>query len=264
MAPENVNAISSSIEYGDGAILFDCNHGATNHGNTATRARRKALLLPPHFVNGDGGINVNWRKIRGYMRKHCTDDTPIVWEECAAIAPAANENDSPRRHQWLGTEMEPIWIESECDEMESQILNEAWEVVPRAKLPAGARVMRSGWRYLIKRCKLTGKPERYKSRFYVCGYSQIQGVNFDKTYSPVAHSDSVRMVMALAAGTRSELRLLDVQGRNDFDNLYAEMPPGWRIHGHILKLSRPVYGLKQASRRFYIRIAAWMLDHGFG
>lgn len=67
------------------------------------------------------------------------------------------------------------------------------------------------------------------------GYSQVQGVDFDETYSPVARFETVRVFLALA----SQLQLPGYQfgDKSAFlngtleDEVYVSQPEGFVIYG---------------------------------
>ena len=237
----------------------------TRHGDSTTKVRFKKSEVT--YTSGD----INWKKLRKIANKYEKEDIKLAWEECYVVE--AGNPDKPRRREWLGTAEEHDWLESEADEISSQVDCGAWDLVQRSSIPRGTRVMKSGWTYLKKRCKKTGNVLRMKSRLHVCGYTQVKHMHFDRTYSPVAKAASVRMVMAIAAGRKMKLRMTDVstaflQSELIFSNLYAEMAPGYELIGPdgekmVMLLKRPVYGAKQSSRRFYKRADDWLIKHGF-
>ena len=237
----------------------------TRHGESTTQVRFKKSEVT--YASGE----INWKKLRKMANKYEKEDIKLAWEECYVVE--AGNPDKPRRREWLGTAEEHDWMESEADEISSQVDCGAWDLVQRSSIPRGTRVMKSGWTYLKKRCKKTGRVLRMKSRLHVCGYTQVKHMHFDRTYSPVAKAAGVRMVMAIAAGRKMELRMTDVstaflQSELIFSNLYAEMAPGYELIGPdgkkmVMLLKRPVYGAKQSSRRFYKRADDWLIKHGF-
>ena len=67
-------------------------------------------------------------------------------------------------------------------EYASIMKNDVWEVVPR---PEGKFVVTSRWLYKIKYFA-DGSIEKYKARFVARGFSQVEGVDYDETFAPVA------------------------------------------------------------------------------
>lgn len=72
---------------------------------------------------------------------------------------------------------DPRWNEA----MEALVLNNTWEVVdiPKGKVHIGYI-----WVYKIK-YKSICKVERFKSRLVAKGYIQQEGLDYQKTFSPV-------------------------------------------------------------------------------
>ena len=65
------------------------------------------------------------------------------------------------------------------------------------------------WVFKIKR-KPDGTIERYKVGLVAKGYSQIEGVNYLETFSPVVKTTTVKVVLALTSIYNWELQQLDV------------------------------------------------------
>ncbi|KAL0367193.1 UNVERIFIED_CONTAM: hypothetical protein Sradi_3609400 [Sesamum radiatum] len=85
-------------------------------------------------------------------------------------------------------------------------------------------------------------------------YTQRLGVDFDKTYSPVAKSKSIRILLVIAAWCDYEIWQMDVKIAflNDFveEEIYMDQQEGFTYIGEeqkVFRLHRSIYGLKQAS-----------------
>jgi hypothetical protein len=86
------------------------------------------------------------------------------------------------------------------------------------------------------------------------GYSQVEGLDFDETYAPVARLESIRILLAYA--TYHGFKLYQMDMKSAFLNgpikeeVYVEQPPGFEdseYPNHVYKLSKALYGLKQAQ-----------------
>ena len=87
------------------------------------------------------------------------------------------------------------------------------------------------------------------------GFKQIQGVDYDETFSPVAILMSIRILLAIAAFYDYEIWQMDVKmaflNENLSEDVYMIQPEGFVDPTNarkICKLRKSIYGLKQASR----------------
>jgi hypothetical protein len=102
------------------------------------------------------------------------------------------------------------------------------------------------------------------------GYSQVEGLDFDETYAPVARLESIRILLAYATYHGFKLYQMDV--KSAFLNgpikeeVYVEQPPGFEdseYPNHVYKLSKALYGLKQAPRAWYECLRDFLITNGF-
>jgi hypothetical protein len=90
---------------------------------------------------------------------------------------------------------EQVWKDAMIEEYQSILKNDVWDIVPR---PEGKSVVTSKWIYKIKHAT-DGSIKKYKARFVSRGFSQIEGVDYDETFSPVARYTSICSIIALVA-----------------------------------------------------------------
>ena len=81
------------------------------------------------------------------------------------------------------------------EEYNSIMKNGVWEVVTR---PKGKSIVTSKWLYKIKHAA-DGNIEKYKAHFVVCGFSQIEGVDYDETFAPIARYMSIWAIISIVA-----------------------------------------------------------------
>ena len=145
----------------------------------------------------------------------------------------------------------PKWIESMKKELQSMRNHRVWSLVPR---PKDRKTIRNRWVYKIKTNE-KGNIEEYKSRLVACGYSQISGLDYKETYSPVVNFDTLRILFEYAAKNDSKIHHVDVSNAflngNLEEELYMEQPEGFQDKEkpqYVCKLHKSIYGLKQSSR----------------
>jgi hypothetical protein len=111
---------------------------------------------------------------------------------------------------------------------------------------------------------------RNKARLVAKGYSQVEGLDFDETYVPVARLESIRILLAYA--TYHGFKLYQMNVKIAFLNgpikekVYVEQPPGFEDSeylNHVYKLSKTLYGLKQAPRAWYECLRDFLITNGF-
>ena len=96
---------------------------------------------------------------------------------------------------------------------------------------------------------------RYKARLVAKGYTQIEGIDFQETFSPVARYEAIRFLLAHAALEDWEIEAMDIKMAfldSELDEeIYMEQPEGFVKRGEenkVCRLKKAIYGLKQASR----------------
>jgi hypothetical protein len=135
------------------------------------------------------------------------------------------------------------------EEYHSIMNNDLWDIVPR---PEGKSVVTSKSIYKIKHA-VDGSVDKYKVRFLARGFSQVEGIDYEEEFSPLARYTSICISLVASMGWR--LHQMDV--KTSFLNgeieeeVYIEQPDGFVTHekeSHVCKLKKSMYGLKQAPR----------------
>jgi hypothetical protein len=109
------------------------------------------------------------------------------------------------------------WLEAMKSEIGSMYENKVWTLVD---LPDDRRAIENKWIFK-KKTDTDGKVTVYKARLVAKGFRQVQGVDYDETFSPVAMLKSVSIILAFGC---------------------------WKV----CKFHRSIYVLEQASRSWNI------------
>ena len=81
------------------------------------------------------------------------------------------------------------WQEAMESEMQSMHENKVWILVD---LPEGKKAIQNKWIFKRK-MDMNGNMTTYKARLVAKGFSQIQGIDYDETFSPVPMFKSIRI-----------------------------------------------------------------------
>ena len=104
--------------------------------------------------------------------------------------------------------------------------NHTWELMQK---PKDKEIIGLKWVYKIKYNE-DGTILKHKARLVTKGYSQLPGVDFKETFSPVVHMETIRIVLALTAQLKLQVYQLDVKSAflngEIEEEVYVEQPQG--------------------------------------
>eukprot|EP00253_Pinus_taeda_P028825 PITA_28825 len=136
------------------------------------------------------------------------------------------------------------------EEYRSLLANDTWDLVP---LPKGRRLVRCKWVYRTK-FGPDGKVDKHKAHLVSKGFSQVEGIDYNETFSPISKMNSIYLVLSLAPSFKWEVHQMDAKStflHGDLhEEIYMEQPLGFIQTDFILvcRLKKSLYGLKQAPR----------------
>ncbi|CAH9071582.1 unnamed protein product [Cuscuta epithymum] len=157
------------------------------------------------------------------------------------------------------------WRAAMQNEIQALEHNHTWDMVP---LPHNKKALGCKWVYKIK-YKSDGTVERLKARLVVFGNHQEAGIDYNETFAPVAKMVTVRLLLAVAAARNWELHQMDVHNaflHGDLaEEVYMRPPPGFSSSrpGLVCRLRKSLYGLRQAPRCWFAKLATALKQYGF-
>ena len=144
-------------------------------------------------------------------------------------------------------------------------------------LPPGRQPVGSRWVFEYKILETALEP---KGRLVAKGFSQIPGIDFGKTFAPVAKATSIRLLAAIACHYGWHLECFDATRAFLWGDLEESifmrlpdgfvpptgvpLPPGCKDWSEVVwELLKSLYGLKQASMVWYVKIRGVFERLGF-
>ncbi|GJT33342.1 retrovirus-related pol polyprotein from transposon TNT 1-94 [Tanacetum coccineum] len=102
------------------------------------------------------------------------------------------------------------------------------------------------------------------------GYRQEEGIDFEKSFAPVARLEAIRIFLAFAAHMNIVVYQMDVKttflNGNLREEVYVSQPNGFvdpDNPNHVYKLKKALYGLKQAPRAWYDMLSSFLISQDF-
>jgi len=100
------------------------------------------------------------------------------------------------------------------------------------------------------------------------GFNQRKNIDYNQTYAPVVSFSVVRLLLALSAKFGWVTRHIDVKNAylNGYfeEEIYMKLPPLQdNQEGKIVRLLRPIYGLKQSGKNWNDALDSVLTKKGF-
>ena len=123
----------------------------------------------------------------------------------------------------------PRWEVAIQEELSTLKKARTWILVER---PKGRNIVRNKWVFRIKK-DAAGKVERYKVRLIAKGFTQMFGVDYYDTCTPVAKLGSIQFLPATATQHRWPINMFDFHSAflndelNSDEEVFMEQPEGY-------------------------------------
>ena len=126
-------------------------------------------------------------------------------------------------------------------------------------MPYGVKAIGCKWVFKTKKDS-QGNIERHKTRLVTKEFTQREGIDYTKTFSPVSKKHYLQVIMALVVHFDLELHHMDVKtaflNGGLEEEVYMKQLEAFSSSANehlVCKLNKSIYGLKQASRQWYLK-----------
>ncbi|KAL3838972.1 hypothetical protein ACJIZ3_023563 [Penstemon smallii] len=204
------------------------------------------------------------RSTTNSLRPKSRSDGTIPWPPPRAHLTTASVPEEPtsvpqasKYHEWRNA------MQLEFDAL---MTTKTWTLVPPSP---NQNLIGCKWIFKTK-FRSDGSIDRRKARLVAKGYNQLEGLDYNETFSPVVKPTSIRLVLSIATSLNWQITQLDIQnaflhGSID-ESVFMSQPPGF-IHPdyptYVCKLNHALYGLKQAPRAWYEKLSSRLIELGF-
>eukprot|EP00253_Pinus_taeda_P028579 PITA_28579 len=139
-------------------------------------------------------------------------------EDDNPLPPSQDPPSAPQLPKWVHTTRDVAgalgeasghsdWNADMNGKYRSLLTNDTWDLVP---LPKGRKLVRCKWVYKTMYGP-NGKVNKHKARLVAKGFSQVEGIDYIETFSPVSKMNSIRLVLSRAASFKWEVHQMDVK-----------------------------------------------------
>ncbi|GJS26161.1 putative ribonuclease H-like domain-containing protein [Tanacetum coccineum] len=158
---------------------------------------------------------------------------------------------------------EHAMIEAMQEELLQFKLQKIWTLVD---LPKGKRAFGTKWVYRNKKDE-RGIVVRNKERLVAQGYTQEEGIDYEKLFAPVARIEAIRLFLAYTSFMGLIVYQMDVKSVFLYgtikEEVYVCQPPGFedpQFPDKVYKVEKALYGLHQAPKAWYETLSTYSLE----
>ncbi|GJR53998.1 putative ribonuclease H-like domain-containing protein [Tanacetum coccineum] len=153
--------------------------------------------------------------------------------------------------------------------MSNLILTKLGKVWTLVNLPNGKRAIRTKWVFRNKKDE-RGIVIRNKARLVTHGYTQEEGIDYDKVFAPVARIEAIMLFLAYASFMEFIVYQMDVKsaflyGTID-EEVYVCQPLGFedpQFSNKVYKVEKALYGLHQTPKAWYETLSTYLIKNRF-
>ncbi|MGI4816432.1 MAG: reverse transcriptase domain-containing protein, partial [Janthinobacterium lividum] len=156
------------------------------------------------------------------------------------------------------------WKVAMKEEIDSLMENKTWVLVDK---PQNKKVIDNKWIF-TKKLNSKNEVSRFKARLVARGFTQIPGIDYIDTFSPVTRLETVRALLGVAVQRGWNIKQFDVKTAFLYgaleEDLYMKQPRGFEDGtGRVCKLIRSLYGLKQSPKCWYKCLVEFLKEKHF-
>ena len=159
-----------------------------------------------------------------------------------------------------------MWDSATTAEMDSI---DEMKVFHYGRPPPAAKIIGSMFVYKRK-LNPDGSLDKYKARLVAFGHHQVFGETFTETFAPGTQLSSSRLILNMALQKNLIVHHLDVRTAylqseftTEHEDIWIRLPAGFKskCNHDFAKVLKPLYGIRQAGREWFITNRDFILNH---
>ena len=175
----------------------------------------------------------------------------------ALVMKAQVDPDTMYYHQAMREKDSDEFLKAMDKEIRDQCDNGTFDLVRRSEIPEGTKPLPAVWQMRRKRDIRTGLIKKYKARLNLDGSKMIKGIDYNRTYAPVATWNAIRILLVMVltyAWHTVQIDYVAAFPQAPIEKvLYMNIPAGVTVEGknpkeYVLRCNRNIYGQRQAGR----------------
>ena len=147
-----------------------------------------------------------------------------------------------------------------------------WKRIKKSEMPKGEAIIHSTW--VLKMKNETNGNKRHRAKLKARGFKDKNKYDRTEKTSPVVTLSNVRALLCPAVKYKLVIEQLDVKTAFLYDKLEKRVcmsiPKGYKLieelldeNEWVLEVDKSIYGLKESSKRWYMRFNNFMKSKGF-
>jgi hypothetical protein len=249
------NASDTSEDYRQEAILQDVLERNESLFNQAPEAANESLFNQAPEAANESLFN---QAPEAVSKALCVTESPII---ARAFLTHKHDKSIPDHYKDALCSSDSVhWIAAIKSEEESLKKMGVFSEI-MTTLPKGEKCIGSRWVF-AKKFDEIGNLIKYKARLVAKGYMEKLGIDYEDTFAPVAHYNSIRSVTAIAASRN----WLIYQDDMTTAFLNALLPHSKWIRlpdGRYIRIEKALYGLKEAPKEWFDTFKSFMFENNF-
>jgi hypothetical protein len=204
------------------------------HAPTAKAAETRGIARQTRLDDALAGVRAGGERLQAERARRREQNPPGNAPMSLATFEADDPDEPDSLAEALSSPSATEWRAALEEEFDSIKRMGVYKLVPRSAVPAGRTIMKGRPVFRKKRNEL-GDVVRHKARWVCKGYSAVFGQDYNKTTSPTARLESLRVILHIGAAMDWDIQQIDIKTAYLYglleEECWMEQPEGFEEPG---------------------------------